>query len=75
MERLIPPLMASLMLGMAPFVPEPHLFGKLRWVLGGAAGMGLTDWFDLAMHGAPVVWLAVTAVQVLRQKRAAAPRS
>ena len=52
-----PPLLFSLTLGLAPFTPEPHLVGKLRWVAGGAVGMGATDWFDLAMHGAPWVWL------------------
>jgi hypothetical protein len=59
---LVPPLFFSLTLGLAPFTPEPHLFGKLRWVAGGAVGMGLMDWFDLAMHGAPWVWLVGTAV-------------
>lgn len=66
MERLAVPLMASLTLGLAPFVPEPHIVGKLRWVLGGAQGMGLVDWWDLVMHGAPWVWLAVAVVGVVR---------
>jgi len=52
------PIMASLTLGLAPFVPEPHVWGKLRWVAGGANGMSPMDWFDLAMHGAPWIWLA-----------------
>ncbi len=52
------PLLASLSLGLAPFSPEPHVVGKVRWVLGGAEGMGGADWFDLVMHGAPWVWLA-----------------
>ncbi len=59
------PLMASLTLGLAPFLPEPHLWGKLKWVAGGAEGMGLTDWGDLLMHGAPWVWLVVVFVQLL----------
>jgi hypothetical protein len=50
-------ILGSLTLGLAPFYPEPHLFGKIRWVLGGAHGVAAMDWFDLAMHGAPVVWL------------------
>ena len=48
-------LIASLTLGLAPFLPEPHLWGKLRWILGGAKGMQLMDYFDLVMHGFP--WL------------------
>ncbi len=55
------PVLASLTLGLAPLAPEPHIVGKLRWVLGGASGMGMQDWFDLVMHGAPWVWLIRTA--------------
>lgn len=48
-------LILSLTLGLAPFFPEPHLYGKIKWVLGGAKGMTMVDWFDLFMHGVP--WL------------------
>lgn len=48
-------LMACTLLGLAPFYPEPHLLGKLRWVAGGAIGMQPLDWFDLVWHGLP--WL------------------
>jgi hypothetical protein len=48
-------LMLSLTLGLAPFVPEPHLWGKLCWLLGGAIGMKSIDWFDLLQHALP--WL------------------
>ncbi|MEQ8680138.1 MAG: hypothetical protein RID25_10290 [Cyclobacteriaceae bacterium] len=47
----------SLTLGLAPFSPEPHLWGKLKWVWGGAVGMQAVDYFDLIMHGAPWVFL------------------
>jgi hypothetical protein len=50
-------LMACLLLGLAPFVPEPHILGKLRWVAGGAVGMKPLDWLDLAWHGLPWVLL------------------
>lgn len=50
-------LLACLTLGLAPYVPEPHLWGKLRWVAGGAVGMQPIDWFDLLMHGSPFVLL------------------
>lgn len=48
-------LLACLTLGLAPFTPEPHILGKIRWVAGGAVGMQPIDWFDLALHGFP--WL------------------
>lgn len=69
---LILALLASLTLGLAPFLPEPHLFEKVRWVIGGAEGMEAMDWFDLAMHGAPFVWLFVEIIRLFfrRSKRA-----
>lgn len=65
MSRLALPLFASLTLGLAPYAPEPHVVGKIRWVLGGAVGMEPMDWLDLAMHGAPWVWLVWAAVATL----------
>ena len=62
-------LVASLTLGLAPFFPEPHLFGKIRWVMGGAVGMQPMDWFDLIMHGAPFIWLAYETGMVVLKKR------
>ena len=68
-KSLLTPLMASLTLGLAPFVPEPHVIGKLKWVLGGAKGMQMMDWGDLLMHGAPWLWLIFTAVNVFLIKK------
>ncbi|HLP94575.1 MAG TPA: hypothetical protein VK168_11095 [Saprospiraceae bacterium] len=56
--------LATLILGLAPFVPEPHLFGKIRWVAGGAIGMQPLDWFDLVWHGLP--WLLLLRLIVLK---------
>lgn len=50
-------------LGLAPFAPEPHLFGKIRWVMGGAVGMKPIDWFDLLMHGSPFILLIVILIR------------
>ncbi len=50
-------LIISLTLGLAPFVPEPHIVGKLRWLMGGAVGMQPIDWFDLLQHGFPFILL------------------
>ncbi|EOZ95483.1 hypothetical protein A33Q_2845 [Indibacter alkaliphilus LW1] len=44
-----------MLLALAPFFPEPHLFGKVRWILGGAKGMQAMDWFDFFFHGIPAV--------------------
>jgi hypothetical protein len=70
------PLLGCLTLGLAPLAPEPHIVGKVRWVLGGAAGMGVMDWFDLVMHGTPWVLLAGALVTLpWRLRRAAAAGS
>jgi hypothetical protein len=50
-------LLLSLTLGLAPFNPEPHIWGKLKWIAGGAEGMGPMDWWDTLMHGAPFILL------------------
>lgn len=50
-------LIACATIGLVPFVPEPHIWGKLRWIAGGATGMGPQDWFDVALHGWPWVLL------------------
>lgn len=62
-------LIACLTLGLAPFVPEPHIWGKLRWAAGGAVGMTALDWFDLAWHGLP--WLALLRLVVIKAAAAA----
>lgn len=54
-----------LTLGLAPFFPEPHVWGKLKWVLGGANGMTVTDGFDLLLHGFPfvlLIWIIVLKI-------------
>jgi hypothetical protein len=50
-------IIACLTLGLAPYFPEPHIWGKIKWVMGGAVGMLPMDWFDLLMHGAPFLLL------------------
>jgi len=54
----------SLTLGLAPFVPEPHIFGKIRWIMGGAVGMKTLDWFDFVQHGFP--WVLLVRALVLK---------
>tara|TARA_R110002012_G_scaffold17930_5_gene66699 strand:+ start:11320 stop:11547 length:228 start_codon:yes stop_codon:yes gene_type:complete len=48
-------LLLCLTLGLAPFFPEPHVWGKLKWIAGGAHGMEIMDWFDLIFHGFPFI--------------------
>ena len=39
-------------LGLAPFVPEPHIWEKLKMLAAGTLVAPL-DWFDLLFHGLP----------------------
>lgn len=50
-------ILMCLTLGLAPFFPEPHIVGKLKWLAGGANGMTLKDYFDVVLHGFPFVLL------------------
>jgi hypothetical protein len=63
-------IILCLTLGLAPFAPEPHVWGKLKWVYGGAKGMQLADWFDLLMHGFPFVLLIWLITMKLLKKNA-----
>lgn len=53
-------LPAALLLGLAPFVPEPHLVEKLRWLATGHPFRSL-DVFDLLLHGIFPVLLLLKA--------------
>jgi len=55
-------VLLSLTLGLAPFFPEPHIWGKLKWLAGGANGMQFMDWFDVVLHGTPWVLLMVSLI-------------
>ncbi len=57
-------LLLCLTLGLAPYFPEPHILGKFRWILGGAKGMELLDWFDVLLHGLP--WLLLVRLIIIK---------
>ena len=56
-KDLLLPILLCLTLGLAPFVPEPHIWGKIKWIYGGANGMTAMDWFDVVLHGSPFIYL------------------
>ncbi|MFN5416792.1 MAG: hypothetical protein ACK5B9_07015 [Flavobacteriia bacterium] len=58
---------SSLTLGLAPF-SEPHIWGKIRWVRGGAKGMKGIDWFDLFLHGTPWLYLIIITLLFIISK-------
>ncbi len=70
MQKYILVTIACLTLGLAPFVPEPHIVGKIKWILGGATGMTFIDWWDTIFHGAPWLVLIYFLTTDLIQKKA-----
>ncbi len=59
--------LVSLLLGLAPFYPEPHIWEKLKMLWAGTLVRPL-DWFDLVMHGAPILVLALKGVRQIRAR-------
>jgi len=55
-------ILVSLFLGLAPFVPEPHVWEKLKMLAAGTLVRPI-DIFDLLMHGAPVLLLILKAIR------------
>ena len=68
-------IVLCLTLGLAPFFPEPHIWGKLKWIAGGANGMQVMDWFDTLMHGFPFVLLLRLIIVKLKSKNGIKYRS
>jgi hypothetical protein len=57
----------ALTLGLAPFVPEPHVWEKLKMLAAGTLRRPL-DVFDLLYHAAPWVLLALKLVRLQRRR-------
>jgi hypothetical protein len=55
-------IIACLTLGLAPFVPEPHIWEKLKMLFAGDL-VKPVDIFDMLMHAAP---FAVLLAKVIR---------
>ena len=53
---LIPLLLVAVLLGLAPFTPEPHLVEKVKMLFAGTLSAPL-DILDLLMHSAPAILL------------------
>ncbi len=60
-------VIAALILGPAPFVPEPHVIEKLRMVSNGTLTKPI-DIFDLAYHGLPIVLLILKFIRIAQNR-------
>ena len=66
-SRLLNALLFCVVPGLLPFSTEPHIVGKVRWVMGGGVGMQPMDYFDLFLHGSPFVYLAYVLIKMLKE--------
>ena len=64
LDRIPLPMLAlpAVLLGLAPFVPEPHLWEKLKMLADGSLSRPI-DIFDLFLHGTPAVLLVIKLVR------------
>jgi len=53
-----PLVVVALTLGLAPFVPEPHIWQKIKMLISGELVRPL-DMFDLLFHGSPWILLGL----------------
>lgn len=67
MNRLVLSLIAALTLGLAPYLPEPHIWKQIVNISRGAFAEPV-DWFDLALHGAPWMWFVFEAGRAIRTR-------
>ena len=58
-------VLACLLLGLAPFMPEPHVWEKLKMLAGGTLSAPV-DIFDLFLHGTPWVILLLKLYRMRR---------
>ena len=59
---------AALLLGLAPFYPEPHIVEKIRMLLQGTLKRPL-DIFDLLYHSLPILLLLIKCARTLTLKQ------
>ncbi len=58
-------VVAALALALAPFTPEPHLWGKLKMLANGTLSRPI-DIFDLIMHASLPVLLLLRVIRMVR---------
>lgn len=58
-------IIAAILLGLAPFSPEPHLWEKLKMLGAGTLSRPI-DIFDLCLHAAPAVLLAIRLLRMAK---------
>ena len=60
-------IIVALLLGLAPFTPEPHLWEKFKMLANGTLARPI-DIFDLFLHGTPAVLLVLRLIRIGMKK-------
>ena len=60
-------LPVAVLFALMPFVPEPHLWEKLKMLFEGTLVRPI-DILDLLLHGGPLVLLAIKLVSMVRRQ-------
>jgi len=58
----------AVLMALAPFTPEPHLWEKLKMLASGTLVRPI-DIFDLFLHGTPLLLLALKLLSGLTRKK------
>ena len=61
-------IIAGIVLGLAPFAPEPHVVEKIRMLATGTLTRPI-DIFDLVFHGLPLILLTLKLIRISRTAR------
>ena len=61
-------LIIALTLGLAPFVPQPHVWEKLNMLAAGTLSRPI-DIFDLFLHGTPWLLLGLKLIRLGMARR------
>jgi hypothetical protein len=62
----------AIILALAPFTPEPHLWEKLKMLFSGTLTQPV-DKFDLFVHAAPLLLLGLKLARMAGPKRGPGP--
>lgn len=66
-------LVAALTLGLSPFLPESHLWEKLKMLADGTLAKPI-DIFDLVLHATPWILLILKLTRLLTHRQDPTPR-
>ena len=62
-------ILAALTLGLAPFLPEPHIWEKLKMLIAGTLTRPI-DIFDFLMHATPWALLIAKLLRIALTRQA-----